>query len=264
MACVRMPKASPRSSPSMSPIAAGPALRNICLAKAMAGLRAAKVASALREQQGILVSGILMVSPLIEGQFVYGGDSSALGAAFELPSLAAAAMERRNVFDPTALAEAETFATGEYLTTLARKPPTGDAAKAFYGRVAQLTGIPDPVVARSNGFLQDVYVKRSIDDGSDVVSSYDASFIAPDPYPESYADKGDDPILDGFTRAYGSAFSSYARDELGFHTEMTYTLLSGAVNGHWDWSGGRGGGSRFEASATDDIRQLLSLIPSFH
>ncbi len=27
-------------------------------------------------------------------------------------------------------------------------------------------------------------------------------------------------------RAYGSAFVTYARDELGFKTEMTYTLLS--------------------------------------
>jgi carboxypeptidase C (cathepsin A) len=234
------------------------------LGESYGGLRSAKVASALREQQGILVSGILMVSPLLDGQFVYGGSGSALGAAMQLPSLAAAALERRNAFNEAALADAEKFATGEYLTTLAGKPPTGDVGKAFYERVARLTGIPDNVVARSNGLLQDVYVKRSIDDGSDVVSSYDASFVAPDPYPESYADRGDDPILDGFTRAYGSAFSSYARDELGFHTEMTYTLLSGAVNGHWDWSGGRGGGSRFEASATDDIRQLLSLIPSFH
>ncbi|PZM12536.1 carboxypeptidase [Rhizobium tubonense] len=235
------------------------------LGESYGGLRSAKVASALREQQGILVSGIVMVSPLLEGQFVYGGDGSALSAALQLPSLAAAALERRNAFSEAALADAEKFAIGDYLTTLAGRPPTGDAGKAFYARVAQLTGIPADVVARSNGFLQDVYVKHSIDDGSDVVSSYDASLVAPDPYPESYADRGDDPILDGFTRAYGGAFSSYARDELGFHTDMTYTLLSGAVNGHWDWSGGRGGGgSRFEASATDDIRQLLSLVPSFH
>ena len=37
--------------------------------------------------------------------------------------------------------------------------------------------------------------------------------------------RGPDPILDGMIRAYGSAFVGYARDELGFKTEMTYNLL---------------------------------------
>ena len=234
------------------------------LGESYGGLRSAKVASALRQQQGILVSGIVMVSPLIEGRLVYGGDGSALSAALQLPSLAAAALERRNAFSEAALADAEKFATGDYLTTLAGRPPSGEAGRAFYARVAALTGVPADVVARSNGFLQDIYVKHSVDGGSEVVSSYDASLVVPDPYPESHADRGDDPILDGFTRAYGGAFSSYARDELGFHTDMTYTLLSETVNGHWDWGGGRGGGSRFEASGTDDIRQMLSLVPSFH
>jgi len=83
------------------------------LGESYGGLRSAKVASALREQQGILVSGILMVSPLLDGQFVYGGSGSALGAAMQLPSLAAAALERRNAFNEAALADAEKFATGE-------------------------------------------------------------------------------------------------------------------------------------------------------
>ncbi len=41
-------------------------------------------------------------------------------------------------------------------------------------------------------------------------------------------------------RAYGSAFAAYARDELGFKTEMTYILLSSEVTGKWDWGSGTG------------------------
>ena len=74
------------------------------------------------------------------------------------------------------------------------------------------------------------------------MSPYDASFATPDPYPESDYDRGDDAILDGFTRAYGGAFSSYARNELGFKTEMTYTLLDGDISRQWEWGSGRGGG----------------------
>ena len=33
---------------------------------------AAKVASALKDDQGVLVSGIIMLSPLIEGQLLFG------------------------------------------------------------------------------------------------------------------------------------------------------------------------------------------------
>jgi carboxypeptidase C (cathepsin A) len=40
---------------------------------------------------------------------------------------------------------------------------------------------------------------------------------------------------------------------------MTYELLAEDINDKWDW--GRGG--RSQASATDDIRQLLAINPSF-
>ncbi|HEY0121294.1 MAG TPA: carboxypeptidase [Rhizobium sp.] len=231
------------------------------LGESYGGLRSAKVATSLRQDQGILISGIVMLSPLIEGRLVFGSNDFALGAALELPSLAAAELERQNAFSEQGVRDAETFALNEYLPALAGPPPTGDAGRAFYGHVAKLTGIPEDVVARNQGFLGGVYQKHSDGAGADVASMYDASFLAPDPYPQSDAEHGGDPILDGFVRAYGGAFSSYARDELGFHTDMTYTLLSSSVNEHWNW-GGRNGGSRLSASATDDLKEMLSLVPS--
>jgi carboxypeptidase C (cathepsin A) len=232
------------------------------LGESYGGLRSAKVATNLRQDQGILISGIVMLSPLIEGRLVFGANDFALGAALELPSLAAAELERKNAFNEQGVQDAEKFALNEYLPILAGPPPTGDAGRAFYDRVAKLTGIPEDVVAKHQGFLGGVYQKHSDGDGADIVSSYDASFLAPDPYPESESGRSDDPILDGFVRAYGGAFSSYARDELGFHTDMTYNLLSSSVNEHWNW-GGRNGGSRLHASGTDDIKEMLTLVPSF-
>ena len=52
---------------------------------------------------------------------------------------------------------------------------------------------------------------------------------------------------------------AYARDELGFKTEMTYILLASDISGKWDW----GGGGRDQASVSDDLRELLALTPSF-
>jgi carboxypeptidase C (cathepsin A) len=61
------------------------------LGESYGGFRAAKVARLLESDQGILTSGILMLSPMLEGAFQFGGDRFALGAALQLPSLAAAA-----------------------------------------------------------------------------------------------------------------------------------------------------------------------------
>ena len=92
------------------------------LGESYGGFRAAKVARALLQDQGIAVSGIVMVSPMLEGAFQFGGDRFALGAAFALPALAAAELERTHAMSPEALAAAERFAMTEYLFTLADRP----------------------------------------------------------------------------------------------------------------------------------------------
>ncbi|MGA8650325.1 MAG: carboxypeptidase [Xanthobacteraceae bacterium] len=229
------------------------------LGESYGGFRAAKVAQALQSSQGLIVSGIIMVSPMIEGQFHFGGDHFALGAALELPSLAAAELERKGSFSTAALAQAEHFAMTDYLTTLAGPPLRGDAAHAFYAKVAQVTGLPEDVVARERGFIRDAYIKNLRAADHKIVSHYDATFAVDDPNPESASARGPDPILDGFVRSYGSAFVGYARDELGFKTEMTYNLLASEVANKWDWEDG----GHAPASVADELRQLLALTPSF-
>jgi carboxypeptidase C (cathepsin A) len=228
------------------------------LGESYGGFRAAKVAQSLQHDQGLAVSGIIMLSPLVEGSLIFGGTRFALGAALHLPSLAAAELERKGTFSKEALAEAEHFALTDYLTTLVGPPLQGDAAKSFYARVARVSGLPEEVVTRSRGFIRDAYVKHLRSAEGKIVSRYDATFAVADPYPEQENARGPDPLLDGLTRAYGGLYASYARDELGFKTEMTYVLLAGDVSGKWDWEGGRGG-----ASVSNDLRELLAINPSF-
>jgi carboxypeptidase C (cathepsin A) len=227
------------------------------LGESYGGFRAAKVARVLQSEQGIVASGVLMLSPTLEGAFQFGGDRFALGAALQLPSLAAAELEREGAFSKEALAEAEHFALTDYLTTLAGPPPQGEAAKSFYGQVAKMTGLPVEAIAQANGFIHDAYVKN-LASSHKIVSHYDATFAVDDPYPTSPAPRGPDPILDALVRAYGGAFVGYARDELGFTTDMSYNLLAGDIAGKWDWESGHG-----QASVNDDLRVLLALTPSF-
>ncbi|HUI12207.1 MAG TPA: carboxypeptidase [Xanthobacteraceae bacterium] len=227
------------------------------LGESYGGFRAAKVARVLQNDQGIVVSGIVMLSPMLDGHFQFGGDHFALGAALQLPSLAAAELERKHAFSQEALAQAEHFALTDYLTTLAGPPPQGDAAKSFYARVAKITGLSVDAITQSRGFIRDDYIKNFAGDHK-IVSHYDATFASDDPYPETPVDRGPDPILDGMIRAYGSAFVGYARDELGFKTEMTYNLLDGSISRKWDWQQ-----DHSQPSVTDDLRVLLALTPSF-
>src|SRR5215475_5110345 len=225
------------------------------------GFLAQKVAHVLQQDQGIVVSGIVMVSPLIEGGYVFGGgDRYSLGCALQLPSVVAAELERNGAFTPQAIAEAERFALTDYIATLAGRPPQGDAAQAFYGRLARMTGLPADLVARSRGCVRNAYLKHRREAQRELLSIYDATFASPDPFPEHENRRGSDPVLDGFTRALGGAFVGYARDQLGFKTDMTYAVLNGEVNGKWEWERGSRGSP---PSATDDIREFLSLNPSF-
>lgn len=230
------------------------------LGESYGGFRAAKVAGTLRSDHGIAIQGIVMVSPLMEGAFTFGGTRFALGAAMQIPSLAAATLERRGAFSPERLAEAERFALGEYLTTLAGPPPRGEAAHAFYARVAEITGMPLEVVTRTRGFIRDHYVKHLRGAEGLVVSRYDATFTGPDPHPESATPRGPDPLLATLSRTYSGAMALYIREELGYKTDLTYVLLSRDANNRWDW--GRGSG-RASASVDDDLRALLTLDPSF-
>ena len=53
--------------------------------------------------------------------------------------------------------------------------------------------------------------------------------------------------------------ADYARNELGFKTEMTYILLAPDASRQWDWQG-----SRTQAGVESDLRQLLAFDSSFH
>ena len=225
------------------------------LGESYGGFRAAKVARALQREQSLFASGIVMVSPLLDGAYVFGSSSSALASALQFPSVVASELERRGTFSLQTMAEAERFALTDYLITLAGPPLTGDAARAFHDRIAAMTGLSPDVVADARGHITEAAARIRKDGMPLITSIYDGGVAVENPFPES-GRRRVDPLLDGATRAYGSAFAAYARDELGFRTDMTYALLAPS---RWDW----GDAGRLGASAMGDLRELLTLDRSF-
>ena len=222
------------------------------------GVRSVKVARALEHDQGVILNGIVMVSPLLEEQYFFSDDP--MTYAFTLPTLAAAALEREHKLTPEAVDAVYQYAVGPYLSTIAGPPLTGDAATSFYTHLAELTGLTESVVAKERGLLRpEAHDVRSLN--GRLYSLYELSLSIPDPAPEGIDnDDSPDPLLDGFGRAYGLAFAGYAADQLGFHTDLTYRLLDDDVNAKWDW---REGGHHV-LSTSADLKKLLALNPSLH
>ena len=102
-----------------------------------------------------------------------------------------------------------------------------------------MSGLPLDVVTQQRGFVNGGVVKNLRSGEGKIISIYDATFAVDDPFPEQRASRQPDPILAGVARAYGGAFASYARNELGFKTPMTYKLLANDVTRHWKWNGSR-------------------------
>ncbi len=220
------------------------------------GIRSVKVARALEHSQSVILNGIVMVSPLLEEQYFFSDDP--LTYAFTLPTLAAAALERDHKFSAEAVDAAYAYALGPYLTTIAGRPPEGDAATDFYQHVATITGLPDWVVRKERGLLHpDAHDVRS--QKGRLYSLYEMSLSIADPSPEGVdGEESPDPLLEGYGHAYGGAFAGYAADTLGFKTELTYRLLDEEVNRKWDW---REGGHHV-LSTSSDLKKLLALNPS--
>lgn len=229
------------------------------LGESYGGFRAARLPLTLASDQGIAVSGTILLSPVLEFSLMDGDDFNPLPWALKLPSYAAVNLERRDALTPQALKHAESFALGDYLAALTAPNADPAAAAPFYTSIAELIGLPEPEVARWRGRVPTgLFVKSIHRDDGQVVSRYDGSVAGPDPDPSAYVANRGDPILAGLTAPLTSGFVAYLRDELQFKTDRRYVLLDGDVGRQWQW-GGRGPNS--SAGAAAELARALALNP---
>ena len=149
------------------------------------GFRAPKLAGKLNDQ-GVGVSGLVMVSPVLDFGWRGNGRQSPMGWVARLPSMAAAAREAKAPFDREALREAERYAAGDYLRDLTRGERDVAAVERISERVAQLTGLDPVLVRRLAGRIDTrTFVRERNRDRGLVASMYDATVTAIDPDPSS-------------------------------------------------------------------------------
>src|SRR3989440_8150326 len=116
------------------------ASKNFIAGESYGGFRAPKLASKLNEQ-GVAVSGLIMVSAVLDFGWRGNGRQSPLGWVARLPSMAAAVREADAPFDREALREVERYAAGDYLQDLMRGDKDTAAVERISARVAPLSGL---------------------------------------------------------------------------------------------------------------------------
>lgn len=221
--------------------------------------RAAGLASAL-QNDGMFLSGLVLVSGLVDFETIRTAACNDLPYCIFLPSFTAVAhFHGRLPPDlqadlPKALAEARAFAAGDYATALyAGAALPADRRESIADRLARLTGLPAAVVLKHDLRVDPgVFRKELLADKGLICGRFDGRITGRDGDPAASM-----PAFDpSFTAALGplaSAMNAYVREELGFESDSPYKVLAGV--GPWKFE------QNAYASTSRELAEALSENP---
>jgi carboxypeptidase C (cathepsin A) len=204
------------------------------------GFRVGAMAKSLAREEGIVVRGVIMISPALDLSILNANVTALPVASFELPSFAAAsaAFSGKAAFDPTPV---EQFALSDYLVGLAGMRGVPAPGDAFVAKVANLIGLPADIVRRERGWVSGaVFAHERRREQNQVLSLYDATITrasSANPWDQTAGD----PILDNSIAAFTAAFNTYAPDGLGYRSDLQYRVLPRYIGRQWDFDGSREG-----------------------
>jgi carboxypeptidase C (cathepsin A) len=221
------------------------------------GYRAPALSYALQTKMGVGVSGVIMVSPALDGRAASDPDNTPMAWVATLPSMAAANYERQGkTLTPQLMAEVETYARTDFVTDLMRGRQDPAAVDRIVQKVAAYTGLNETDVRHMGGriesraFLRDLYR-----DQGKLGSWYDSNVTAFDPFPWAPQQETGDPILQGIIAPTTSAMVDFITREVGWKVEAHYEALNPVVNEHWEkhWF--------TSIESASDLRQALAVDP---
>ena len=223
------------------------------------GFRGPLIAQRLQNEVGVGLSGLVLLSPVLDFAWLSQPRYTPWGHVARLPSLAAAALERAGrPASRATLAEAEAYAAGDYLLDLVRGVRDPAAVARASERVAALTGLDPAVVRRAGGRVGTGLYQREAERAEGrVASAYDPQVTSFDPDPTA-AGGVEDPILAALKAPLTTAAIEHGARTLNWRVpDARYELLNNAVSRAWRWGGGRG-----SAEAVGALRDVLALDPS--
>jgi carboxypeptidase C (cathepsin A) len=223
--------------------------------------RAAGLADHLRSRYGMYLSGLVLVSGVLDFGTIIDRPGNDLPFPLFLPAYTAAAQFHKKLPPelqsdlPKALAEAREFARGEYASALQQgKSLPADERKKVVAELARLTGLSPQVIEDNHLRVgSGVFRKQLLHDQGLILGAYDARITGRDddpasPYPNF------DPAFAATLGPFSAAMNSYVRGELKFEDDLPYEILAGVQP--WNY-----GVRNSYASAGDRLASTMNQNP---
>jgi len=226
--------------------------------------RAAALSRYLQERDGMYLNGIVLLSTILNfetARFDVGND---LPYPLFLPTYTATAWYHKRLPADlqgdlkTALAEAERFAAGEYTLALmkgSRLSP--EERRDVAAKLSRLTGLSPQYLESAN--LRPVifaFDKELLRDRRQTVGRLDSRFVGADR--EAAGERPDfDPSYAAIQGPFTAMFNAYAKDALGWTSDLPYETLTDRVN---PWSF-KEWGNRY-LNVAEDLRRAMAQNPA--
>jgi carboxypeptidase C (cathepsin A) len=212
--------------------------------------RSAGLARHLLERYGMYLNGVILISSVLNFQtlaldkesrgFHRGND---LPYVLYLPSYTAAAWYHHKLDDelqdlplPDVLAEAETFASGDYTAALWQgdRLPEEERSRTA-AEIARLTGLSPEFVERSDLRIEKYhFLKELLRSDGYTIGRIDSRYRGVDRYIVGSMLEND-PSIDATLGSYAAMFNDYVRRELGYESDLPYEILNPDVNKEWSY-----------------------------
>ncbi len=222
----------------------------------------------LREIPDLKVSGLVLVSPLLDLTASMSATGNDLPYVFNVPSMAVAAWSHGRI-DKTAhggteaevFESARKFAEGEYASALMQGSRLSETEGA---RVAQdlssFIGLPAKVLEDSHLRIEsEEFLNTLLSDPALRVGRLDTRLTG-SKKPAAGGKPSNDPAL--ASGGASSRIETYMSDELGVKTGRHYLSLNFGVNAHWDWHVPAGKTPSFYTNAAGIIGEAMRRQPS--
>jgi carboxypeptidase C (cathepsin A) len=223
------------------------------------GFRGPRLARALQSDFGIGISGMVLLSPLLDTH-VESGYNNPFGWVDALPSEVAAARALKGKVARADVADVEQYAVTGYLADIMRGVRDTEAASRLSDHVAALTGIDRAVVARYSGRLDgDVFLHELQRAQGRVNSIYDATVSETDPHPLRPLSEYPDPILEALKAPITGAMVAIYSGKLNWRPDGVYRLSNDEAFREWNWGRGMG-----RPESLSYLQSALALDPRLH
>jgi len=231
--------------------------RKYLVGESYGGYRGPRITHYLQTQLGVAMNGVVLVSPYLNPALSENGDVSPLPWLLNLPSIAAAHLERGHKLTPEAMARVIAYTRGEYVTDLLKGRSDPEANQRIVKRVTELTGLEEEFVRRSAGRLEIyAYLREVFRESGKIGSVYDSNVTGYDPYPWAPEQRTNDPLLESMIAPTTTAMVDFVTRVVGWKTDARYNTLSYDVNNQWDRDS-----RALRSGAVPDLRQAVAADP---